>query len=308
VGGAKLAAGLAAVLPPERLTIVVNTGDDFEHLGLTICPDIDSVVYQLAGLADAERGWGVAGETWQALGMLGRLGEEQWFQLGDRDLAMHIARSWRLRASESLSQVTARLSLGLGIAHPLVPMSDDLVRTMIETDAGWIDFQRYFVAERCTPVARAIRYDGVEAARPAAAFIQALARDDLAAVIFCPSNPYLSIDTILALTGVGAALAALSLPKFAISPLVGGKALKGPLGKLMGELGKGASNAALAGHYGALVNGLVIDRADASEAEGLRATGLSVTVTKTVMRTANDRAHLARDVLAAVGLGDGLSE
>jgi LPPG:FO 2-phospho-L-lactate transferase len=157
VGGAKLAAGLAAVLPPERLTVVVNTADDFEHLGLTVCPDIDSVVYALAGLNDTERGWGVKGETWQAMEMLGRLGEAQWFNLGDRDLGMHIARSWRLRAGESLSAVTRRLTRELGIAHAVVPMSDDLVRTEVETEVGWLEFQRYFVAEQCRPAARRSR-------------------------------------------------------------------------------------------------------------------------------------------------------
>ena len=166
VGGAKLAAGFAAVLPPDRLTIAVNTGDDFEHLGLTICPDIDSVVYALAGLNDTERGWGIADETWRAMERLGALGEAQWFNLGDRDMAMHIARSWRLRAGESLTRITARLTGALGIAHPVAPMSDAPVRTQIETDAGWLDFQDYFVRERCEPVAKAIRFTGTPGAAP----------------------------------------------------------------------------------------------------------------------------------------------
>ncbi|MBW8784971.1 MAG: YvcK family protein, partial [Novosphingobium sp.] len=169
VGGAKLAAGLAAVLPPERLTIVVNTGDDFEHLGLTICPDIDSVVYALAGLNDVERGWGVADETWQAMAMLRRLGEADWFNLGDRDLAMHLARSWRLRAGETLSEVTARLTGALGIGHAVVPMSDVPVRTEVETATGWTEFQRWFVGERCVPEVHGIRFAGAASAEPAPA-------------------------------------------------------------------------------------------------------------------------------------------
>lgn len=298
VGGAKLAAGLAAVLPPERLTIAVNTGDDFQHLGLTICPDTDSVVYALAGLNDEARGWGVADESWRALEMLGRLGEADWFKLGDRDLAMHLARSWRLRAGESLSEVTERLTEALGIAHRVVPMSDDPVRTQVETAEGWLDFQRYFVAEQCRPEARAIRFAGTPGAAPSPGLAQALHRSD--AVIVCPSNPFLSVDPILALDGVRQALS--ERPVIAVSPLVGGKALKGPLSKLLDELGKGSDNRAIAGHYAGLVDHLVIDQADAADAAGLRALGLSVTVGPTVMRSASDRENLARAVLTAAGV------
>lgn len=302
VGGAKLAAGLAAVLPRERLTIVVNTGDDFEHLGLTICPDIDSVTYALAGLNDEARGWGVREESWHALEMLGRLGEAQWFNLGDRDLAMHIARSWRLRAGETLSGVTARLTGALGIGHPIVPMSDMPVRTRIRTDAGWLDFQHYFVEHRCAPVAREIGISGTPGALPSPGFAAALARADLAAVVICPSNPFLSVDPILALDGVRDALRALDVPVLAVSPLVGGKALKGPLAKLLGELGHTPGNAAIAAHYAGLITHLVIDRLDADDAEGLRKHGLCVTVAQTIMQDARDRESLARDVLAALGI------
>jgi LPPG:FO 2-phospho-L-lactate transferase len=303
VGGAKLAAGLAAVLPPERLTIAVNTGDDFEHLGLTICPDVDSVVYALAGLNDTVRGWGVVDESWRTMEMLGRLDEATWFNLGDRDLAMHLARSWRLRAGESLSAVTTRLAAALGIAHAVVPMSDAPVRTQVETAAGWLDFQRYFVAEQCRPVVRAVRFAGAGSA-PSAAFAKALARPDLAAVIICPSNPFLSVDPILALDGVRAALGGLSVPRVAVSPLVGGRAVKGPLSKLLEELGSGSDNLAIAGHYGVLVDRFVIDRSDADDAKGLRSRGLSVTVTETLMHNAEDRERLARGVLAAAGVDD----
>ena len=307
VGGAKLAVGLAAVLPPERLTIAVNTGDDFEHLGLTICPDIDSVVYALAGLNDTQRGWGMVDETWRTMEMLGRIGEETWFNLGDRDMAMHLGRSWRLRAGESLSAVTARLAGALGIAHRIVPMSDAPVRTQVETEAGWTDFQRYFVAEQCRPVVKAIRFAGA-GAPPSPGLAEALARPDLAAVVVCPSNPFLSVDPVLAVAGVRAALERLEVPKIAVSPLVGGKAVKGPLSKLLAELGTGEDNLAIARHYGTLTNHFVIDRTDAKDVEGLHGLGLSVTVSDTMMRDAKDRAGLARNVLAAAGLDEKGSE
>lgn len=302
VGGAKLAAGLAAVLPPERLTIAVNTGDDFEHLGLTICPDIDSVVYALAGLNDTQRGWGIVDETWRAMERLGALGEETWFNLGDRDMAMHIARSWRLRAGETLSQVTARLAGALGIAHPILPMSDAPVRTQVATADGWLDFQHYFVREQCRPAASAIRFAGTPGAAPSPGLAEALARPDLAAVVLCPSNPFLSVDPILAVDGVRDALAARKVPFVAVSPLVGGKALKGPLGKLLGELGRESSNRAIAEHYAGLIDHLIIDERDTADAQGLRRMGICATVTATVMYEAADRERLARVALSAAGL------
>jgi LPPG:FO 2-phospho-L-lactate transferase len=305
VGGAKLAAGLAAVLPPERLTIAVNTGDDFEHLGLTICPDIDSVVYALAGLNDTVRGWGVVDESWQAMEMLGKLGEAQWFNLGDRDMAMHLARSWRLGAGESLSEVTARLTSALGIAHKVVPMSDAPLRTQVKTAEGWIDFQHYFVREQCRPAVRAIRFAGAPGAAMSPGLAEALARVDLAAVILCPSNPFLSVDPILAVDGVRDALLARKVPFVAVSPLVGGKAIKGPLAKLLGELGLTCGNRAISAHYGPLLDHLLIDESDAADAEGLREAGVSVTVTATVMCTAEDRKGLAREALSAAGVKTG---
>jgi LPPG:FO 2-phospho-L-lactate transferase len=305
VGGAKLAAGLAAVLPPEDLTLVVNTGDDFEHLGLTICPDIDSVTYALAGLNDTQRGWGVQGETWQAMAMLRALGEADWFNLGDRDLGMHIARSWRLRSGDSLSAVTARLTRELGIAHAIVPMSDTPVRTQIGTTEGWLDFQRYFVAEQCRPVATGIRFEGAPAAAPSPGLARALARKDLAAIVVCPSNPYLSVDPILAVNGVREALEQRRVPLVAVSPLVGGTAVKGPLAKLLGELGQPVSNHSIAAHYGGLLDHLVIDTSDAADAEDLRGAGVCVTVTGTVMCEAEDRERLARVALSAARIETG---
>ena len=302
VGGAKLAAGMAAVLPPDRLTIAVNTGDDFEHFGLTICPDIDSVVYALSGLNDTQRGWGVADESWRTMEMLDRLGEAQWFNLGDRDMAMHIARSSRLRAGKTLSEVTARLAAALGVDQTIVPMSDMPVRTQIETEAGWLEFQHYFVRERCKPAARAIRFAGTPGATPSPGLAQALGRADLAAIVLCPSNPFLSVDPILAADGVRQLLQERKVPLIAVSPLVGGTALKGPLAKLLGELGQSCTNLAIARHYAGLLDHLVIDRCDEADVQNLRASGISVTVTKTVMHDASDRERLAREVLAAAGV------
>lgn len=301
VGGAKLAAGLADVLPPERLSLVVNTGDDFEHLGLTICPDLDSVTYALSGLNDTERGWGVKDETWQAMAMIGSLGGPDWFNLGDRDLGLHLTRAWRLREGESLSQATAFLTGNIGIAHAVIPMSDDPVRTRIETETGSLDFQHYFVKEQCRPVATGVSFAGAENAQVAAGFSHALDRDDLAAVVICPSNPYLSVDPILSLGGVRERLLARNVPVIAVSPLVGGTALKGPLAKLMAELGRPVSNLAIAEHYAGLLDHLVIDASDAADAEDLRGAGLCVTVTRTIMRNGDDRKQLAREVLALVG-------
>jgi LPPG:FO 2-phospho-L-lactate transferase len=301
VGGAKLAAGLCAVLPPERLTIAVNTGDDFEHLGLTICPDLDSVTYALAGLNDTVRGWGVADETWQAMAMLSRLGGPDWFNLGDRDLALHLTRAMHLREGGSLSEVTAKLTRHLGILHKIVPMSDDPVRTQVRTDEGWLDFQHYFVREQCRPQVRGVRFAGADEARPSPGIAEALSRPDLCAVVICPSNPWLSVDPILALPGLRDRLAAMSVPVIAVSPLVGGTALKGPLAKLMWELGQPVSNLALAEHYDGLLDHLVIDETDAADAAPLREAGLCATVTQTVMRGGADRERLASEVISLAG-------
>ncbi len=289
------------MLPPEQLTIVVNTGDDFEHLGLTICPDLDSVTYALAGLNDTVRGWGVADETWQAMAMLSRLGGPDWFNLGDRDLGLHLTRAMHLRSGDSLSQVTARLTSQLGIAHRVVPMSDDPVRTQVETEAGWLDFQHYFVREQCRPEVRGVRFAGAAEAQPSPGFTEALLRPDLAAVVICPSNPWLSVDPILALPGVRERLKALAVPVIAVSPLVGGTALKGPLAKLMAELGQPVSNLALSAHYDGLLDHLVIDEIDAADAAPLRESGLCATITQTVMRDALDRERLASEILALAG-------
>lgn len=294
VGGAKLAFGLTRLLSPDELNIVVNTGDDFVHLGLPIAPDIDTVVYTLAGLADRERGWGVKGESWNFMSALVALGGETWFNLGDRDLATHIERRRRLDMGESLSQVTAALAAARGIAHPIVPMSDDPVRTMIDTDQGSLSFQQYFVRERCLPVARAIRFDGAETARPSPAFTALLTRTDVAAVIICPSNPYLSIDPILAIDGVRSGLRGLDAPIVAVSPIIGGQALKGPAAKLMTEFGVQPGVKALEHHYRGLIDGVVVDETDTADAATLQCATLA---TQTVMRDDEDRIRLARETL-----------
>ena len=297
VGGAKLAFGLAQILSPEALTIVVNTGDDFEHLGLHVAPDIDTVAYTLAGMSDRERGWGLAGETWNFMAALRRLGGAAWFQLGDHDLAMHVERTRRLASGESLSQVTQALTAALGIRHPVVPMSDQAVRTMVRTANGELAFQRYFVGEQCRPVVQGIRFEGVEAARPSDGFRAALARKDLAAVILCPSNPYLSIDPILATPGVRRALDALDAPVVAVSPIIGGEALKGPAAKLMRELGVTPGVLAVADHYGGLLDGLVIDHVDGAQSAALAKRGVEALVTGAVMLDEAARARLARETL-----------
>ena len=297
VGGAKLAFGLTRVLSPDDLSIVVNTGDDFEHLGLSISPDIDTVVYTLADLSDRERGWGLAGETWNFIAGVRRLGGEDWFNLGDFDLAMHVERTRRLRAGETLSTITAALAGALGLEHLPIPMSDQPVRTMVDTDQGELAFQHYFVRDRCAPIARRIRFAGASGARPSPGFTELLKRRDIAAVVICPSNPYLSVDPILAVPGVAEGLAALAVPVVAVSPIIGGQALKGPAAKLMGELGQTPSSIAVARHYGGLLSGLVIDQADAAEAREIEALGVSVLATGTIMSSDDDRVRLARETL-----------
>ncbi|MDB5431798.1 MAG: LPPG:Fo 2-phospho-L-lactate transferase [Caulobacter sp.] len=298
VGGAKLAFGLTRLLAPQDLTIVVNTGDDFEHLGLSVSPDIDTVAYTLSDLADRERGWGRKDETWNFMAALSALGAEDWFNLGDRDLAMHVERTRRLAAGEPLSRITADLTAALGIGHPVVPMSDQPVRTVLTTAGGDMAFQTYFVRERCQPVVSAVRYDGAAKARPSPALAALLARKDIAAVVLCPSNPYLSIDPILVVPGVRAGLLALGAPIVAVSPIIGDAALKGPAAKLMAELGVAPGVIALAQHYDGLLHGLVIDHANAADAEALRALGVRPFVTDAVMHADEDRLRLARETLS----------
>lgn len=294
IGGAKLALGLSRVLPPEDLLIVANTGDDFEHLGLSISPDLDTLMYTLAGLDNPVLGWGRRDETWSFMETLRGLGGEEWFRLGDRDLAVHVERTRRLRAGENLSAITADFCQRLGVRWLLRPMSDDAVRTRVLTDRGWIDFQEYFVHQQCRPVVRELVFEGAATARAHPDFLAALGSERLRAVVICPSNPFISVDPILALANVRAALAACRAPIVAVSPIIGGKAVKGPTAKIMAEFGLAPSATEVARHYGDLLDGFVIDHADADAAAKL---AIRVTATRTLMTTIADREALARVVL-----------
>jgi LPPG:FO 2-phospho-L-lactate transferase len=263
IGGAKLALGLSRVVPPDRLIVVANTGDDFEHLGLSISPDLDTLMYTLAGLSDPDKGWGRRAETWTFMAALAALGGEIWFQLGDGDLATHVERTRRLAAGETLSRITDDFCRRLGVQPKVLPMSDQPVRTRLRCAEGWLDFQDYFVRRRCAPAVMELAYDGAAAARPQPDFMAALADPRLRAVVICPSNPYLSVDPILALPGVRAALASCAAPVVAVSPIIGGRAVKGPTAKMMTELGLQATAAAVAQHYAGLIDLYVVDHGDA---------------------------------------------
>ncbi len=293
VGGAKLALGLSRVVPGDQLSIGVNTGDDFKHLGLHISPDIDTVMYTLAGLANPETGWGRVDETWNFMETLSSLGGETWFQLGDRDMALHVERTCRLRAGETLSAITADICSRLGIASRVLPMSDDPVRTLVETETGPMPFQNYFVEQRCKPAVRSVTFAGAERATTQRELAAALLKPNLRAVVICPSNPYLSVDPILAVAGMRELLHKVCAPVVAVSPVVGGKAVKGPMAKIMGELGHKVSHATIANHYAGLIEGLMVD----CEEEGIPG-NISVAVQSTMMKTLDDKIELARAALS----------
>ncbi len=299
VGGAKLALGLSRILPPEELMVVVNTGDDFEHLGLSISPDIDTVTYTLAGLANRELGWGRHDETWSFMETMEALGGDTWFRLGDRDVALHAVRTMRLRAGESLSAVTADICKRLGIGPAVIPMTDDRVRTRLLTDAGWLDFQDYFVNRRCEPVVQELAFEGAATATPHPTFMAALADPTLQGVVICPSNPFISVEPILAIPGVRDALAACKAPVIAVSPIIAGRAVKGPTAKMMTELGLDPSAGSVAHRYADLLDGYVIDHADMAEVVSIDA---RVTLAQTMMTTIEDRVALARIVLDAAAM------
>lgn len=301
VGGAKLVLGMAQVLSAEEMVVVANTADDFRHLGLHVAPDIDTVVYTLSGLADRERGWGRQDETWTFMAALKALGGEDWFNLGDGDLAMHVERTRRLGAGESLTEVTAALCRSLGIGVPVLPMTDDPVATIVETPDGPLAFQHYFVRDRCAPAVTGFRFDGIERARPNAALMDRLRDGGIGCVVIAPSNPYVSVDPILSVPGMRDALLGVPGPRIAVSPIVGGQAIKGPAAKMMAELGVPATAAAVARHYAGFADALVIDHADAAQADEIRALGLTVLVTNTVMRSLADREALAGECLALAG-------
>ncbi len=296
VGGAKLAHGLTMLLPPEQLTIIVNTGDDFEHLGLTICPDIDTVLYNLAEVNNPAFGWGRAEESFHVLEEAKRLGHDAWFLLGDKDIALHLLRREMLDAGMSLTEVTLELARRLGVAHPVLPMSDQPVRTVILTPEGPMPFQEYFVRRRTEPIMLGMRLEGLAHARPTDQVRAAL--DEADAVIFCPSNPFVSIGPILALPGVRERVA--GKPTLAVSPIIGGQALKGPAAKMMAEQGMEVSALGVARHYAGLVEGFVLDRADAALAAEVRALDITPFVTDSIMRDKGDRRRLAAEALGFV--------
>jgi len=291
VGGAKLTLGLSRILPADDLLIVANTGDDFEHLGLSISPDIDTLTYVLAGLDNAEQGWGRRDETWSFMATIASVGGADWFRLGDRDLALHVERTRRLRAGETLSQVTADITRRLGVANRILPMSDDRVRTRIRSDDGWIDFQDYFVRQQCRPIVRELVFDSAASARPQPDVMKALG-GKVRAVVICPSNPFISIEPILAVPGMRAAIRDCGAPLVAVSPIVGGKAVKGPTAKMMQELGLTVSSASVAKRYGDLLDGYIVDQGDADGIPG------KVHVAPTLMTSLADREALARTTLA----------
>jgi LPPG:FO 2-phospho-L-lactate transferase len=292
VGGAKLADGLARALPPEDLTIIVNTGDDFVHLGLNISPDLDTVCYMLAGIHNPETGWGRAGETWQVFDELEKLGGPTWFRLGDRDLATHLERTRLLKEGQTLTQVTKTFCWNWGIEPTVLPMSDDPVATIVLTkDQGELAFQEYFVARRCQPVVTGFRFEGIIEAKPALGVLEALQAADC--VIICPSNPWVSVDPILGLPGVHEVLR--EKTTIAVSPIIGGKALKGPAAKMYAELDITPSAVAVAEHYGELLTGFVVDKIDKNLTKCLTINAL---ITDTIMLEESDRLRLAEEVLS----------
>jgi LPPG:FO 2-phospho-L-lactate transferase len=297
VGAARLLRGLVAVVPPSDVTAVVNTGDDIVLHGLHVSPDLDTVTYTLAGAVNPQTGWGLAGETWAAMEALARYGGETWFRLGDRDLATHLYRTQRLREGASLSDVTAEIAAAWKVGVRLVPMTDDPVETRVTiADEGEVGFQEYFVARRHAVPVTAVRFSGVDSARPAPGVLDALVSAER--VIVCPSNPVVSVGPLLAVPGVRAAVAARRADAVAVSPIVAGAALKGPADRMLAELGHESSVVGVARLYADIASTLVVDEADAPLASAVEATGMRCVVAPTVMRNAEDAAALARVVLA----------
>ena len=281
-----------------KLAVVVNTGDDFVHLGLHISPDVDTVLYSLAGLVNDETGWGRRGETWTFMRALSALGGPTWFKLGDGDLATHVDRTCRLRAGATLTSVGAKQAAALGIAARILPMTEDAVRTVVETDAGTLSFQEYFVRDQCRPAVCGIHFDGIDRAQPTGEVLEALSAPDLAGIIIGPSNPWLSVDPILAVPGMRDALEASGAPIIAVSPIIAGKAVKGPTAKIMAELGLQPDSGTIARHYEGLIDGFIIDSEDETLEKDV---ALPILVTNTMMRTLDDKVALARQCLAFCG-------
>lgn len=297
IGGAKLALGLQHCLGNSQLTIVANTGDDFEHLGLSISPDIDTLLYTLADLNNQELGWGRRDESWNFAEASKQIGLDSWFSLGDRDLAIHLYRSQKLRDGLSLSQIVEELCKQFQIKASIVPMSDSAVRTMLDTDIGILPFQEYFVKNRCKPVVSDIYFDGIEKARPAQAFLKCLDDPDLKAIIICPSNPFLSINPILLLPSLKEKICAVGKPVIVVSPIVKESSIKGPTAKLMQELNLECSVKTIASLYKDIASAIVIDNADKSAIDEIKCTGLEILSANIVMNSLQDKISLANQVI-----------
>ena len=295
VGGAKLALGLARILPPDKLAIVVNTGDDESFYGLHVSPDLDTVMYTLAGLANQETGWGLVGDTFNALDMLAGYGVDTWFNLGDRDLATHIRRTYLLQQGATLSEVTAELCSRVGVEHCIAPMSDQPVRTILTTPSGELAMQDYFVRQRSEPRVTGVKYAGSDSAAPSPALRSAMEEAKL--LVLCPSNPYLSVGPILAVPGVREGLESFSGLRVAVSPIVGGSALRGPAAKMMGELGDDVSCAAVAHQYRGITDAFLIDGQDSGLAPNIEKMGIKAVPAKIIMETEADKVALAEQII-----------
>lgn len=298
VGGARLARGLAHALAPGELAVAVNVGDDFEHLGLSISPDLDTVMYTLAGIQNPETGWGRAQETWHFMESLARLGGDTWFRLGDRDLAVHVERTRRLRCGEALSAITASFCARLEIAHPVLPVTDMRLRTVVNTERGELCFQDYFVRCSCEPRVTGLRFEGADSAEPSASLARLLEPGAVEGVVICPSNPWLSVAPMLAVARLRTFLESKRVPVVAVSPIVAGKAVKGPAAKIMSELGIEASALGVARHYGGLVDGLVIDTQDAALEREIAAGGCALAITDTIMRSQEKSVRVAEEAIS----------
>ncbi len=299
VGGARLADGLAQVLSPGSLTVIVNVGDDFDHFGLKICPDLDTVCYTLAGMENPNAGWGMAGESWNALESLRKLSAETWFRIGDRDLATHLERTYRLKNGQALSQVTGAFCQAWGIPSTVLPVTDHSVPTIVYSDEGMLAFQEYFVHRQCRPKVSGFRFEGAPQAVPAPGVQEALLQADL--VVICPSNPWVSVDPILAIPGIRQGIEEqrlkADLPVIAVSPIIGGQTIKGPAAKMYQEMGMASSALTVARHYGTLLSGFVMDQQDADAERAVQGLGLETFVTDTIMRNREGRKRFAGEIL-----------
>ena len=300
VGASKFLLGLTTVLPPEQVTIIANTGDDIELFGLHISPDIDTITYTLAGVVNETTGWGLAGDSFECIDWLARYGEARWFNLGDRDLATHIYRTDQLRQGRSLTEVTDHIRRSLGVGSVILPMTDAYVPTRVETDEGEMHFQEYFVRRRCEPRVRRIRFLGIESARPAASVLSAILEAD--AVIICPSNPFISIGPILAVPGISEALKETEAKIIVITPIIGGRALKGPAADMLRDLGYETSAESIALIYKDFADLFVLDEVDRAIEPKIKKFGMNVVITNTVMTTLEDKQRLARQVLDSLNL------